>query len=331
MYHNYNIEDNEIQVLNDVNSVTGKKVEWKEKYLMKQGVVDSYFRISQKLSSERFYKRSINVLNCGNFLQFKRYVNDNTMKLFRADFCKDRLCPMCSWRRGLKIYSQVSSIMDKLCENKEYKYIFLTLTVKNPVADDLNETINQMYKSWNRFVCGRQFKKSIVGWYRALEITYNTDEDTFHPHFHCILTVNKSYFKKSDLYLNQEDYLNLWKRAMRLDYDPIVHVTILKDRNGDMKKSIAECAKYTVKNSDVVIKGNNFLTDSIVLTLTDALYGRRLIAFGGIMKEIFKQMRFDDSVDGDLVITGEEKIREDVAYVLENYCWSVGYNNYVKS
>ena len=38
---------------------------------------------------------------------------------------------MCSWRRSLKIFSQVSNIMNYFEDSFECKYIFLTLTVKN--------------------------------------------------------------------------------------------------------------------------------------------------------------------------------------------------------
>ena len=50
---------------------------------------------------------------------------------------------------------------------------------------------------------GRKEVKSIVkGYIRKLEVTYNSDMssksyDTYHPHFHVVIAVNKSYFTRS--------------------------------------------------------------------------------------------------------------------------------------
>ena len=72
--------------------------------------------------------RSRRVLDCGSFLEFK--VTEEKAKLQHANFCRDRLCPMCNWRRSLKIFAQVSKVMDAL-QAEGYQFLFLTLTVRN--------------------------------------------------------------------------------------------------------------------------------------------------------------------------------------------------------
>ena len=36
----------------------------------------------------------------------------------------------------------------------------------------------------------------MLGYMRAIEVTYNQQEDTYHPHIHCIFAVKAQYFTK---------------------------------------------------------------------------------------------------------------------------------------
>ena len=113
-------------VLKDINS-NGNDNKWKERKENNLLLADSYKRIG----SNKYYR----VLDCSTFLEFRLTVSNN-LRLSNANFCKVRLCPMCAWRRSLKTFGQVSKIMDHVEKNYNYKYIFLTLTVKNCYVED---------------------------------------------------------------------------------------------------------------------------------------------------------------------------------------------------
>ena len=162
------------------------------------------------------------------FLEFRLTVSSD-LKLTNANFCKVRLCPMCSWRRSLKIFGQVSRVMDYVEENYNYRYIFLTLTVKNCYGEDLRDTLDLMTKSFNKLSERKAFKQAVKGYFRSLEITYNKKDNTYHPHFHMILAVNKNYFTDDRVYLSQEKWTNLWQSVLQVDYIPIVHVKKIKE------------------------------------------------------------------------------------------------------
>ena len=49
------------------------------------------------------YRRADRVSQCGSYLDFG-VLPDGTKKLVKANFCRDRLCPMCNWRRSLKLF-----------------------------------------------------------------------------------------------------------------------------------------------------------------------------------------------------------------------------------
>lgn len=329
MYNNNNKKNtqNQCEVLQDI-SKSGREVPWKDKKMRTLLLAESYKRLNNK--------KAYRVQECGSFLEFRRYLNTGEFKLHGANFCKVRLCPMCAWRRQLKIFAQVSKVMDRALEFKDYRFVFLTLTCKNIYADDVSKTMDNLFHSFKKLTERKQFKNSIKGWFRALEITHNLDInskdfDTYHPHFHCILMVNKSYFSDTKQYLSQEKWTSLWKSCLKVDYTPIVHVTAFKARsNKQMCKSVSEAAKYTVKDNDYIIDGNEEITDSSVRVLDGALANRRLVAFGGELKRIHKELNLDDIEDGDLVHTDYEELREDIDYIVEQYKWHIGYYQYIK-
>lgn len=249
-------------------------------------------------------------------------------KLYRANFCRERLCPMCAWRRSYKIFGQMSQIMNYLGGN--YCFIFLTLTVPNCEPEELNNLIDDMLKGWHKLVNRKVFKTAVKGFFRALEVTRNKKNGTYHPHFHVVLAVLPSYFNNT--YIRRDEWLQLWQQSMKDDSITQVDVRVMKPKNTEttgetlgeaLASAVAEAAKYAVKSADYVFEGNNNLMDSIVLTLSSALSHRRLTALGGVFKEAQEQLGLDDCEDGDLVHL-DDSFREDLATMIIRYEWSAG-------
>lgn len=247
-------------------------------------------------------------------------------KLYHANFCRDRLCPMCSWRRSYKIFGQMSQIMNYLGNN--YRFIFVTLTVPNCIPEELDFLIDDMLKAWHRLVNRKAFKQAVKGFFRALEVTRNKKNGTYHPHFHVILAVSPHYFK-DETYIKRDDWLHMWQQSMKDDSITQVDVRVMRNKKtGDtscqaLSTAVAEAAKYAVKSSDYIFKGNEKLMDSIVFTLSSSLSHRRLTALGGVFKEAQEKLGFDDCEDGDLIHL-DNKLREDIATMIIRYEWSAG-------
>lgn len=294
---------------------------------------ESFNRLGQDKKSER-------VSECGTFLEFRKPIQEISdagipYRLSVANFCRERLCPMCAWRRSLKIFGQVSKIMDEI-EDK-YAFIFLTLTVPNCSGDKLSETIDKLNKGFNRLFKYKRVKDACYGFFRALEVTRNRNRKsksfgTYHPHFHIIVAVHKRYFKEK-LYIARDDWLQLWQKAMQDDSITQVDVRRVKPKDyvgedGKLFKSIgaavAESAKYTVKSSDYIFEHDKKLTDEVVCTLSAALFHRRLCAFGGIFEDVRNRLKLDDCEDGDLIHIDSDEIRSDLGYMIRRYGWSAG-------
>ena len=305
----------------------GKEIDWKGKKLKNLELAESYKRLG--------LKKAYRVKECGTLLSFKK-IEEDLKKLFKANFCKDRLCPMCSWRRSMKVFGQVSKVMDRALEDKEYRFLFLTLTVKNCTGEELSREIDKMFKSFELLFKRKEVKNIVIGYFRGLEVTHNLDKnskdyDTYHPHFHIILMVNKSYFTQSVQYISQKKWTELWKDCLKADYTPIVNVKAFKTACKEQtRKSICEVAKYTVKDNDYLVEDIE-MTDNTVSILNNALKGRRLIAFGKKFRKIHKELNLDDAEKGDLINTDvDDTIRQDVEEIIENYKWNFGFKQYFK-
>lgn len=280
-------------------------------------------------------KRSDHMQRCCDYLVFGDVVNqvtgEVTRKLQAAEFCRDRLCPMCSWRKSLVMFSQISDIMLRIDSTTDGLVpIFLTLTMRNCVSSDLADRVTHLLKAWSRMTnkSGRRKPWRIaVGWFRALEITYNKKDGTWHPHIHAILLVEPDYFENPDKYISQENWIAEWRWALGVDYDPSVDVRTVK---GGQAKAIAEVAKYTVKPGEWLDLDDGDGTDERVELLARVLKGRRLTAFGGLMKETRKALKQEDAETADLVRTGEDMaMRGDLVTAMEKFEWQIGLTNYV--
>ena len=306
-------------ILSDKSS-TGRERPWREKKLANEMLSIAYGEVNER-KAER-------LVECANFVRFKIKA-DETKKLKHMNSCRVRLCPMCAWRRSMKVQRHTIQILDAMAG--DYAYIFLTLTVRNCAGEQLCSTIDLMMDAWKRLIQRKQFKQAVKGWYRGLEVTHNTNwrsksYGTYHPHFHTLLAVNKSYFTGKE-YLSKAAWTAMWQECLRVDYEPIVYVQKV---TGTTSAAVAEAAKYTVKDGDYIIPDDWDLTVSAVRILDAALDNRRLVAYGDVMKEWHKKLNLDDEMDGDLVNVGDEETDAELTDREEVYFWHTGYSQYIR-
>lgn len=329
-----------VEVLVDESS-TGKERPWR-KHKMENQLVEKCYRVlsKEKIEQKKYWEERADRLQaCGMHLFFNVYDNNGKeeKKIKYAESCRVRLCPLCSWRRSIKIQVHTRKILEKMQQEAGYAYLLVTLTVPNVSGQELLDKISEMMRAWNRFEGYQKIKKVVKGWYRGLEITHNVNPesksyDTYHPHFHCIFAVDKNNYFNGRNYIKQAEWLKLWQNAMRDQSITQVDVRKVKPKNqgtDGMISAVCEVAKYTVKSSDYVLPTDWKLSCETVAILDHALVKRRLVAFGGVMKVWHKKLNLDDEIDGNLMEAGDvpngELVREMCAV------WNVGYQQYLIS
>lgn len=285
---------------------TGKVRPWKEK---KTSNV-SYAEILQILE----FKKAKNVGECGQILEFKP-TDLGYLKLYRAWFCKSKLCPICNWRRSMKNSAQTQKIVESVVSDKpKARWLFLTLTVKN-VSDgeSLKESLSQMTKAFNKMVKYKKVKENLIGFMRNIEVTVNQETGFYNQHMHVLLCVENQYFKNKNNYITQKEWKSFWKKALKINYDPVVDVRAIKSNkkgDSDIESAVKETSKYSVKSADYLTE-NEKRNLEIVYDLEKGLYNKRMISYGGLLKEKHKLLNLDDVEDGDLINTSDsEEISE---------------------
>ena len=86
-----------------------------------------------------FDGRGKRVRECTPYLKFGVNQETGDRKLLYSSFCRDRLCPMCNWRRSLKVFGDLSKVVQHIFGGGDSHYVpvFMTLTVKNFIPEQL--------------------------------------------------------------------------------------------------------------------------------------------------------------------------------------------------
>ncbi|MDQ7165791.1 protein rep [Staphylococcus aureus] len=240
---------------------------------------------------QKFIKRHIGenqmdlVEDCNTFLSF---VADKTLekqKLYKANSCKNRFCPVCAWRKARKDALGLSLMMQYIKQQEKKEFIFLTLTTPNVMSDELENEIKRYNNSFRKLIKRKKVGSVIKGYVRKLEITYNKKRDDYNPHFHVLVAVNKSYFTDKRYYISQQEWLDLWRDVTGISEITQVQVQKIRQNNN---KELYEMAKYSGKDSDYLI--NQKVFDAFYKSLK----GKQVLVYSGLFKEAKKKLKNGD-------------------------------------
>ena len=309
------------QVLKDKNS-KGKDRKWRDRKIDNVKLSKAFDDLSYK---ENLVEK---VRDCGAVLRFRQQEN-GLLKLYQAFFCKNKLCPICNWRRAMKHSWQSSQIVDEAIKRKpKGRFLFLTLTVENVEGKQLNKASSDLTKSFDRLFRRKVVSKNLIGYLRSTEVTVEEKrQGYYHPHLHVLMMVESSYFNTSDNYISQADWSDMWRQSAKLDYQPVVNIKAVKpkdktqDEGEALRKAILETAKYPTKPIKFDEQDIQIVDD-----LYQGLFRKRQLGYGGLFKEIRKELFLDDVENGDLVHTSDdEKVTEGLEIVA---IWNNDRKNY---
>lgn len=303
----------------------GKIRPWREKKI-------ENVRYAEYLSILAF-KQAHDVQGCGEVLRFRKI--DGHLKLYQTWFCKKRLCPLCSWRKSMKNSNQLQQIIaESIARNSKGRFLFLTLTERNATdAKELKSRLHSLTKAFHALVNYKKVAKNLLGFLRSTEVTVNEQDGSYHQHLHVLLFVKSSYFRSKDDYITQVEWTKLWQRALKVKYEPVVHVQTIKANKrkgkGSVQDSVQETAKYEVKSADYMTADDK-RNLKVIDDLEYALAGTRQISYGGILKKVKQDLKLDDAENGDLINVDNEKVSKEEMEKAEEIVakWDFNKQNY---
>lgn len=261
-------------------------------------------RYYQQLAEQHLTKEAIadRVLHCGDWVEMLE-TEDGQRKLAEAYFCGKRLCPCCAYRQSLANAMVISTITAAM-QAEGYQPLLVTLTAPNCTADELSDDILRYNNAFKRLTQRKAYKDAWASNIRKIEVTYNKQADTYHPHIHALVYVTSGYFVGRK-YISRDKLLEDWRRAYKCT--DITQVDIRKTHGEDWQ-AISELAKYAAKSGD-------YLHSLEVFDVyRRALDGKRLMGYSGRCKELradFKAGALREFVQPDLL----------------NYIWRVLYRD----
>lgn len=255
-----------------------------ERMDIKERLVPYITKIYKNAYDENFLIESKNKNLIKAFQDCGKEIFKNEKQIIGAKFCHQRICPVCNLRKSNITYHKIENIVKEI-ENKDF--VLITLTVKNCPINWLENTINELMESFHRLVNRKTWKQAFKGYFRTLEITYNSKDNTFHPHIHILCNLNEDYYK--GYYLDNQDIRNMWTESANLSYYVQTDIRKVEEK----ESAIAEVAKYAVKMADIL--SNNIDSNRLKATqiLLSVLHNRRLVATGGNISKIAKQLKIN--------------------------------------
>jgi len=272
------------------------------------------------------------VKDCATFLKFSKQEHQQTKeqrkRLKDADFCKFRFCEMCNWRRTKKVCNELIEALEDIKATRSVSYLSLTLTIRNPITSDLKATVKHLNQSFERMSKTKAYKNAIIGHFKGLELLGDhTKDGEVHPHFHCLLIVSKSYFT-GDYYLSQAKWRKMWAKALRVDYEDDLQITIkrikpnVRKRLSAVQSAVFEVAKYAIKHTELIQRNDEDF--SIIINQTR---GMRFRSTGGYLKEKINLLKLDE----DLIGLKEETEALWIEIEEELYKWNQGNYHFNKA
>lgn len=218
--------------------------------------------------------------HCGDYLVFLENENRDKRKLELGYFCKQRLCSGCAWRASIKAAQCVAAISAAMTEEHKIM-LMITLTVPNCKGYELKATMRKINSAWSKLLRRKRYAPW-ADYIRKMEITYNSQTNSYHPHLHCIVYVSAGYFARQ--YIPHDQLLEDWRSVCQdasitqVDLRRCKHV-----REGT--SAILEVSKYAAKASDFAFSRQT------ARTFYAALKHARLMEYGGECKDLLDKFK----------------------------------------
>ncbi|MEQ8464447.1 protein rep [Coleofasciculus sp. E1-EBD-02] len=284
--------------------------------------VAGFYSLSDREDFQQYAER---ILNCSGHFDFRLEPGQVDGRMFahiqRASWCRCRWCPLCQYARISKFRARNFKGLTRLmADNPDLCWIFPTLTIRNCEIGDLRSQLRLMSAGYHRLVRTLSRRPWLRGYLRSLEVT-RSELGLAHPHYHVLLLVSSDYFQ-NDQFLKTEDWVNLWRRSARLDYQPYTFVRKVFSRPHQLPiKALLEVIKYSVKPAD--------LTDDAdwLYELTDQFHRQRSLTVGGLVSNYVSQRQLD-KIESEMK-TGDEQNQDGLPCSLHwnyrrekyDFCW----------
>lgn len=228
----------------------------------------------------------------------------NTGDKLKSQYCKNRWCPICNRNKTAELINKYAPILSE-CDN----LYFITLTRPNVKGEDLKGEIKVLMKTFrdiiNNRIIRQHIKQGVIG-LRKIECTYNAESNTYHPHFHLLVSSKEC----------GEDIIKLWLRK-----NPTARPQAQDIRGCDMETgTYLEIFKYFTKLLAKDKKGVYYFNAPVMDIIFNAMQGQRVYGKIGNIKAL------PVNVDSDIIDVPKQVLDNPTGlYIYRNPQGFIGY------
>lgn len=269
---------------------------WAEKKLLAKEMAKKFRQIGE-------WTRAARMESCAEIVAGRICSDCGQMMVDYANLCRDRFCPVCKWRLSMQRFANMIQIVTGLrTAYPEADWQFVTLTAKNCPVEDLTDMLDEMNRCWNCIASSKKFKGQVAGWAKSVEITHNPRTGELHPHFHILMMYHEGFAPTDYVIKRWLKGIRRTASALAQKADKIQFTTSDEKEVGaqmwedDVDRqaidAILETFKYATKDSEILQ-----LPAQAFFTVTRTIANRRLISFGGLIKEYAKACEIEHEMD----------------------------------
>ena len=231
--------------------------------------------------------------DCGRSIEMRRCRICGREHITVTRTCQYRICPSCQLRRSRKLAYNARAAMDYMSAHdlrETDAIMLLTLTQPNCNPGCLADELDAIMANLRTLRYAKPFRRCVRGMARTVEVTYNSQSDTWHPHVHAILIIDTSSDDGKQL-LSVGWWAALWGKLSRLNGHAQCNIRHMTTAN-----AVYEVTKYVSKLSDILDRCRPSLIEMRLTELNDALKGRQLIAYTGIWAAARRALKQQDDI-----------------------------------
>lgn len=158
-------------------------------------IAEFYENLYEETGELGYLNKSKTIDLCAAWWDMEYYRLQSVKDIKRVNLCKDKFCYNCQSILAMKRQGKFAPQLDSL--RPHFMVAHVIVTVPNCEAEELEPLLDRMYKKFPflmRYFRGKAKVRGVDfeqygygGGVRGLEVTQNTEDKTFHPHFHCML------------------------------------------------------------------------------------------------------------------------------------------------
>lgn len=168
---------------------------------------------------------------CGSYLKFQNqlvlYPKSGNKEwkhyLIEANFCGDKLCPLCAHIKSLRDYHVASAVAERIRKDHadgdpadQCREVFVTLTMPNIRGRDIYPAYRIGRRAYKLLLGRNRFRPTCeYGTILKTEITFNLESGTYNLHWHSLQFTRAGYFSKAETgWLNTEELSKMWTQCL---------------------------------------------------------------------------------------------------------------------